>query len=390
MTPIASIGASPTKADDALKHLAPAGPGPVSAWSRRNWLALCAGTLAFAPDAGAQALPTGPLRFPRDHGSHPELRTEWWYLTGYAQTGERNFGFQLTFFRSRVPGTQALRSKFAARQLIFAHAALTDVQGRQLLHDQRIARAGFGLAQASEEDTDLILGSWSLKRTETAGRSRYSARMQGDAFALALELEATQSVLLQGDAGISHKGPDPDNLSYYITEPQLRVTGSITLERDRFVLNHASARAWLDHEASEAILPDEAVGWDWIGMNLHDGSALTAFQLRRADGSALWVGGSWRAPGSEVRNFGVVELRFTPLRRWSSGASGARYPVAWRLDTPVGTFEVHALLDAQELDSRASTGAFYWEGLSDLHDAQGRPVGRGYLEMTGYAARLTM
>ncbi len=51
---------------------------------------------------------------------------------------------------------------------------------------------------------------------------------------------------------------------------------------------------------------------------------------------------------------------------------------------------MRALLDDQELDSRGSTGAIYWEGLSDLLDAQGRRVGRGYLEMAGYATRLRM
>jgi predicted secreted hydrolase len=51
---------------------------------------------------------------------------------------------------------------------------------------------------------------------------------------------------------------------------------------------------------------------------------------------------------------------------------------------------VRALLDAQELDSRSSTGTVYWEGLSDLLDAEGQRVGRGYLEMTGYAQRLVL
>lgn len=363
---------------------------PTSAWSRREWLALSLGTCTLPLTAAAQTLPAGPLHFPRDHGSHPELRTEWWYLTGHARAGERTFGFQLTFFRSRVPGTQALHSRFAARQLLFAHAALTDLQDRRLLHEQRIARAGFGLAEASEQDTDIVLGDWLLKRRDAAGRSQYTARMLGTDFALELELTATQEVLLQGEAGISRKGPQPDNLSYYITEPQLQVQGHITLGRERLAVHGAAARAWLDHEASQAILPTEAVGWDWIGMNLEDGSALTAFQLRRANGTALWAGGSWRAPGGPARNFGPETLRFTPLRSWASGASGARYPVAWRLSTPVGLFEVHALLDAQELDSRASTGAFYWEGLSELRGAQGQAVGRGYLEMTGYAARLAL
>lgn len=366
---------------------APCAPLP---WSRRQWLAVCAGACALPPVAHASALPAGPLVFPRDHGSHPELRTEWWYLTGHARAKGHAFGFQLTFFRNRVPGTQALRSRFAARQLLFAHAALTDLQGGRLLHDQRIARAGFGLAEASEQDTDIVLGDWQLKRSQAGGRSRYAARMQGEGFALELDLTATQAPLLQGDGGRSRKGPGADNLSLYITEPQLQVQGHIALGRERFELADTGARAWLDHEASEAILPLGAVGWDWIGMNLDDGSALTAFQLRRADGTALWAGGSWRAPGQPARAFAPDELRFTPLRHWSSGASGARYPVGWRLDTPVGSFEVQALLDAQELDSRASTGAFYWEGLSELRRARGGAVGRGYLEMTGYAAQLIL
>lgn len=359
------------------------------AWSRRQWLALCLGA-GIGREAGAAALAVRPLVFPRDHGSHPDLRTEWWYLTGQTRSGGRDLGFQLTFFRSRVPGTEALQSAFAARQLLFAHAALSDTQNQRLLHDQRIARAGFGLAEANEEDTHIVLGDWSLRRSEVAGSSRYAAHMQGEAFSLDLVLSATQPLLLQGQAGISRKGPDAENLSYYITEPQLQVSGSITLGGERLLLQDASARAWLDHEASEAILPEGAMGWDWIGMNLSDGSALTAFQLRRADGSALWAGGSWRTMGGQVQTLDTGELRFTPLRHWTSPASGARYPVAWQLDTPVGRFKVEALFDAQELDSRASTGAFYWEGLSALQTADGRELGRGYLEMTGYAARLAL
>jgi predicted secreted hydrolase len=139
------------------------------------------------------------------------------------------------------------------------------------------------------------------------------------------------------------------------------------------------------------------VGWDWIGMNLFDGSALTAFRLRRPDdhpqGPTLWAGGSWRSAGGAVRDFPPQALRFTPQRRWTSTRHGApvHYPVQWRIDTPAGSFIVQALLDDQELDSRASTGTVYWEGLSELLDAgSGRRVGLGYLEMTGYAGRLRL
>eukprot|EP01036_Dinobryon_divergens_P045994 gene45994-61487_t len=146
----------------------------------------------------------------------------------------------------------------------------------------------------------------------------------------------------------------------------------------------------MDHEWSEALMHPEAQGWDWIGMNLADGSALTAFRLRRADGSALWAGGSWRASGQPVQVFSAQAVVFAPLRTWASPHSGARYPVQWRVLTPVGQFEVRALLDNQELDSSGSSGAIYWEGLSDLLDGSGQPVGRGYLEMTGYAKPLRL
>jgi predicted secreted hydrolase len=149
-------------------------------------------------------------------------------------------------------------------------------------------------------------------------------------------------------------------------------------------------RAWLDHEWSDAYLDRNAVGWDWIGMNLDGGAALMAFRIRRRDGSTLWAGGSYRQPGADPGDFAADAVRFTPGRTWTSAATRATYPVQWTIETPAGRFEVHALFDAQELDARESTGTAYWEGLSDLLDARGRRVGRGYLEMTGYAGRLNL
>lgn len=376
---------------------------------RRALLAFAAqgalGSAAYGWAAPAWALAPRTLAFPRDHGSHPDLRTEWWYITGHAQADERLWGFQITFFRTRVEATQGMQSAFAARQLVFAHAALTDVQGRRQLHDQRIARAGFGIAEALEGDTQVRLRDWSLTRhaSSAPGGSRYEVRAQAEGFALELDCASTQPVLLQGQAGLSRKGPDAAQASYYYSQPQLAVTGAITLAGRRMPVQPLAApanRAWMDHEWSEALMHPEAVGWDWIGMNLHDGAALTAFRLRRADGSTLWAGGSWRPAGADTAQvFASEAVVFSPLRHWHSPASGARYPVQWRVDTPAGGFIVRALLDAQELDSRSSTGAIYWEGLCTLHAARARgdagepagpEVGRGYLEMTGYAQRLRL
>jgi predicted secreted hydrolase len=350
--------------------------------------------------AGA-ALPTvsadRQLAFPRDFGAHPAARTEWWYATGWLEeaaatpgaTAAPAYGFQVTFFRSRTEVAEDHPSRFAARQLLFAHAALTDLRAQRAVHDQRIARVGFEVAAFEEADTQLRLRDWALTRAGPAERSRYTTRVVSEpaGFAFELALQGTQPPLLQGSAGFSRKGPRPAQASHYYTQPQLEVSGSVS---QRGVAVAVRGRAWLDHEWSDALLDEAAVGWDWIGMNLADGSALTAFRLRRADGSTLWAGGSLRAPGQPVRSFAADEVRMTAQRHWTSAASALRYPVQWRVDTPAGRHTVRALLDAQELDSRASTGAIYWEGLSELLDANGTRVGLGYLEMTGYGQPLRL
>lgn len=334
----------------------------------------------------AHALPARVLTFPRDRGSHPDFRTEWWYITGNATAGgpdSRRFGFQLTFFRSRVDATQGMTSKFAARQLIFAHAAITDVQGQKLWHDQRIARDGFGVASASEQDMAIKLRDWSLK----AEGAKYTADLPAADFALTLQFEETQNVLLQGKQGLSRKGPEEKQASYYYSQPQLAASGSLQIKGKTF---EVTGKAWLDHEWSQELLHPSAVGWDWIGMNLDDGSALTAFRLRDKDGNAVWTGGSFRSSQGELRIFSHGEVSFTPVRSWKSPLTQSTYPVEWTINTPIDSYAVRAVIDNQELDSRSSTGAIYWEGLSELMDSQGKRVGMGYLEMTGYGQALRL
>ncbi len=177
-----------------------------------------------------------------------------------------------------------------------------------------------------------------------------------------------------------------------MTHPQLAVQATLTIKGERF---EVKGTAWLDHEWSEAVLAPDAVGWDWIGMNLFNGDSLTAFQLRRQDGSALWAGGSFRTAAQATsplagQRFAPDAVRFEPQRTWTSPLTRATYPVAWKVTTPAGRFTVQAVIDPQELDSRQSTGTIYWEGLSDLLDERGQRVGRGYLEMTGYGGRLVL
>ncbi len=367
--------------------------------SKRSFTQLGLAASASVWLGSAHALPARALVFPRDHGAHPDFRTEWWYITGHATSaGGREWGFQVTFFRARVPPTQGMRSAFAAKQLLFAHTALTDVQGKKLHHDQRIARQGFGIAQASEHGTDVKLRDWTLKHTPAVPSApaaqmaepamHYQTRIQANSFALDLNFATTQPLLLQGKQGLSRKGPEAKQASYYYSQPQMAALGHITLQGQRLAV---SGTAWLDHEWSDEMLHPEAVGWDWIGINLQDGSALTAFQLRRKDGSALWTGGLFRATSSSgLQTFiaSAGEVAFQALRGWTSPLTRAKYPVEWLVRTPGDYYTVKAVIDNQELDSRQTTGAVYWEGLCNVFDSNNKPVGRGYLEMTGYAGPL--
>jgi predicted secreted hydrolase len=289
------------------------------------------------------------LVFPRDHGAHPEFRVEWWYVTGWLAGP---LGFQITFFRARPEEQSDNPSAFNPRQILFAHAALSDPGRGRLAHDQRAARAGFSLAHAELDRTGVWIDDW---RLEQHGH-RYDAAIAAREFSLELSFFASQLVL-QGEQGYSRKGHRPHEASYYYSRPQLNVAGKLD-GRD------VEGTAWLDHEWSSAYLAPEAAGWDWCGINLHDGGSFTGFRMRDKAGGVHFA-----SPGAS----------FKPLRTWKSPRTGVQYPV----EMAVNDMVLKPLMDDQELDSRASTGTIYWEGAVTAYKND-RAVGLGYLELTGY------
>jgi predicted secreted hydrolase len=328
----------------------------------------------------AQVVPGYRLRFPKDHGSHPDFRIEWWYVTGWLEPGP--VGFQITFFRAKPQLKHDNPSAFAPRQVIIAHAAISDPVHGRLIHAQRAARAGFELAGADEGRTRVWVDDWSLHRTGSSYRSSIAARE----LSLELELAPTQQPMLQGQNGFSRKGPAPESASYYYSLPHLKVAGILMREKRIQAINGV---AWLDHEWSSEYLSDDAVGWDWIGINLDDGGALMAFRMRDTQGHQHWGGGSLRRPDGRAEVFSPDGVRFIPGRRWQSTRTGTTYPVSWQVQAGDLELAIEPLFDDQEHDTRATTGAVYWEGAVRAL-AGGRPVGRGYLELTGYGKRLKL
>jgi predicted secreted hydrolase len=296
-----------------------------------------------------QVIPGYRFSFPRDHGAHPEFRIEWWYVTGWLEDA---LGFQITFFRARPEEASDNPSSFNPRQILFAHAALSDPKRGRLLHDERAARAGFTLAHAEIERTGVWIEDWSL----ALEGERYEARIAARDFDFAFSFFA-QDLVLQGQGGFSRKGHRPQEASYYYSRPHMHVVGRLNGRQ-------ISGTAWLDHEWSSAYLAPEAAGWDWTGINLLGGGSLMAFRMRDRSASTHYV-----PPGTS----------FKPLRLWTSPRTGVEYPVSMQ----VNGLRLEPLMDDQELDSRSSTGTIYWEGaVRAFRGASG--VGQGYLELTGY------
>ncbi|MFT3850847.1 MAG: lipocalin-like domain-containing protein [Propionivibrio sp.] len=330
----------------------------------------------FAPVVAGRS-----LVFPRDHGAHPDFRTEWWYATGWLSLPDGSpLGFQTTFFRVRTGIGEDNPSSFAPSQLILAHAAIADPRLGRLRHDQRIGRVSrLGRAGFEAGRTEVWIGDWRFHQQDGA----YRAEVQGEDFSYALTLVAEAPPMQNGDRGFSMKAPQARHASYYYSRPQLGVSGTVTLDGRQ---QPVTGRAWLDHEWSSELLPEAAQGWDWVGLNLADGGALMVFRLRRADGTPLWAAATLRE-ASGTRTFAPGEVSFAAQRRWQSVRTGITYPVEWRIRVGTREFQVSPLFDDQELDSRLSTGNVYWEGAVSVSENE-REVGRGYLEMTGYGERI--
>ncbi|MGE0158550.1 MAG: lipocalin-like domain-containing protein [Gemmatimonadales bacterium] len=344
-------------------------------------------TLAGADTSGYErALEPRPFVFPSDHGPHPSFRTEWWYVTGNLTSSDaRAFGFQLTIFRSALaPSAPALASDWATNQAYMAHFTLTDIEGGRFRAHERFARGAVGLAGARAEPLRVWVGDWSMDGTavETFPLSLGAA---ADGVGIELTLDAGKPIVLQGERGLSRKGPEPGNASYYYSFTRLPARGSVVVGGDTLSV---SGLAWLDREWSTSALSAGQAGWDWFALQLDDGWDLMAYRLRRADGSAdafseavvVDPGGA----ATRLRFGDDVTLESTGT--WTSPIDGAVYPAGWRIAIPARGWDltVAPRVADQELDLSFR----YWEGAVSVRGTGegGAPVsGRGYVELTGYA-----
>ena len=349
-------------------------------------VALVAATGLVAQSPGWQsAAPGRALVLPRDHASHPEYKLEWWYYTGNLDSADRRrFGYQLTFFRVGMDPAPANPSRWAVRDLVMTHLAVTDVSGRRFHMTDRLNRTGPGWAGAATDRYRVWNEDWFATIARPGVHHLQAAE---GAFGLDLEAQEDRRAVLHGDAGYSRKGADAGNASYYYSLTRMPTRGTIVLDSTRIPV---AGLSWMDHEFGTSFLEPAQVGWDWLSLQLDDGGDLMVFRLRRSDGSVdPRSSGTVVEPDGTTRALsGPAAFVLTPGRTWQSPASRGRYPVSWTVQLPASGLDltVTAALDDQELRTEGSTDVTYWEGAVDIAGTRrGRPVkGRGYLEMTGY------
>ena len=334
----------------------------------------------------ARALAPRRFSFPADLGPHPEFRTEWWYYTGNLETAAgRHFGFQLTFFRTALAppaaGAAPRASAWAASQLYLAHFALTDTAGRRFHAWSRLDRGALGLAGARATPFRVWLEDWSAESAEPGGLPVRLRAAEGDV-AIDLVLTSDKPVALQGDRGLSPKGPEPGNASYYYSLSRMSARGTVRVGGEPLPV---SGLAWMDREWSTSALGPDLVGWDWLALQLDDGRDVMVYRLRRRDGTTdAHSAGALIAADGATRPLAEGDVTLDTLDHWTSARSRVRYPSRWRLAIPGAalSLEVTPRLPDQEL----IVGTRYWEGAVRVEGtAAGRPVtGRGYVELVGY------
>jgi predicted secreted hydrolase len=343
-----------------------------------------------AQDPGWQpATPGYVFRFPADHASHPEYRIEWWYYTGNVDTATgRRFGYQVTFFRVGIVAAPRSASAWAVRDVFMTHVAISDPVGRRYRFAERLNRSGPGLAGARTDRYEVWNDDWSAQ-LDAAGRHVLKTATTG--VAVDLVLEPGKPPAINGRDGISQKGATPGNASHYYSLTRMPTAGSLSIDGERYEVTGTS---WMDHEFGTSFLEAGQQGWDWFALHLDDGTDLMLYRLRREDGSRdPHSSGTLVRPDGRAVALVAADFTLQPAGpEFRSPASGARYPVAWRLAVPREglSLTVSTPLADQELRTGRSTGLAYWEGLVDVSGTgAGRPVrGRGYLEMTGYAGSM--
>ncbi|MBT3226826.1 MAG: carotenoid 1,2-hydratase [Deltaproteobacteria bacterium] len=317
------------------------------------------------------------FNFPGDFGPHNTFQTEWWYFTGNLNSeGGRPFGYQLTFFRQAIGKQNTSHSRWRTNQLYMAHFAISDIKQGEFYTFERFSRDSLGLSGAKAQPFKVWLENWEV--AETRG-GNWMLRAREQKIDIQLTLTQLKPLIFNGQDGLSQKGPEEGNSSYYYSNTRIRSKGHIGIADETYSV---SGFSWLDREWSTSALSRNQTGWDWFSIQLDDWREIMFFQIRKEDG-----GISEFSSGSFVDRDGIrlhlkkSDVEIAVVDYWRSPATDKRYPSAWNIRIPTKNLEffMEPLQKNQEHHHRFA----YWEGAVQV---RGDGIsGKGYAELTGYS-----
>ena len=342
--------------------------------------------LSLALDEWKVARPDYEWSFPRDHWAHEGYRTEWWYFTGHL--GER-FAYQFTFFRIGVLRERPdFPSSWTATSLVMGHAALTDLETKrhrfsEVLYREVPLLAGYsafpepriGWSRAPAGTDDLWSLDWNGEGFD------FAARDQSEGFGFRLSTLPKKPLVFQGPGGFSRKGEGERAASHYYSFTRLETKGVVELEGKRF---EVTGESWMDKEFSSSQLAENQVGWDWFSLRLDDGRELMLYFMRAESGAVDYANGTLVDTDGKAAYLARSAFEVEVLEHWTSGATSARHPSKWRIRVAGLDLRVRSAVPDQENRSRLPRGVYYWEGAVVVEGADGRSIGRGFVELTGY------
>ena len=347
-----------------------------------------AASFLHSAEPWARALTPWSWSFPRDHGAHPEFKTEWWYLTGNLDDEKGNpYGYELTFFRHGLqPKPTQPDSAWSIRDIYFAHLAITDVQSRRFIFSEKLSRGALGEVEISQKDMQVRIADWSLQRKSD---SSFQMAASDPTAGIGLKLSATplKPLTFQGEKGLSRKSATPGNASHYYSFTRLQTSGQLELGGKKIPVKGLS---WFDHEFSTSALGEDQEGWDWFCLQFDSGDELMLYRMRNpGDRTDPCSSGTWIPARGQSSPLRASDFTITPLDEWKT-ASGATYPSGWKISIPSLqiTGQVQPLFLDQELRLKRSGNIRYWEGACRFTgNRNGKAIsGRGYTELTGYAS----
>jgi predicted secreted hydrolase len=256
--------------------------------------------LGTSLDYGSE-VPTGPLRFPRDHALHLKAGTEWYWVSCNLEVqgskGQERIGVLSTINRSRAVSNKVQKEagwSDAEAQVVDSSATITvatPTEGFIVRRRPNVQWAALGGETRFDAKPFIYqAGPDSMQGTQDvlplAVRIDDGPEFQID-ITLTSDLAPESAFFLQGEKGMT----PPPRPGIYYSWPQLAASGTVTARGKKYKV---SGTAWIDHQLMmHTAVPRptgppagwEPVGgfdgWSWCQFNLDNGDAFTvaAFQI---------------------------------------------------------------------------------------------------------------